>query len=147
VSRFQPGIHLQERKELGIRLVQELYGAGIAIFGSLADANGSFTQSLILLERKCGRGRFFDDGLVTSLNAAIADANGPGGAVMVGNDLYFDVSGAMEQLLHEDGRVAECLKGFVASGNEGFVELVCGLHAANSVATDPSRRFNQKGIP
>ena len=102
------------RKRPALRLIQEFHRARVVIARRLAQAHRRLAQRLILLRRECGRGRFFQNFLVAALDRAVAYAGGPGGPVVVGNDLDFNVARALNQSLHENGGIAESFERFGA---------------------------------
>ena len=61
---------------------------------------------------------------MAALDGTVAHAGGPGCAFVVGDDLDFNVAGALNDLLHKDGGVAECLVRFSPGALKGFRELV-----------------------
>src|ERR1039457_6587915 len=70
---LQTGVDLHEEKLAGLRLVEELHRAGIAVARGLAQANGGFAQVVILLRGKSGGKallRALSDGGAGSCNRA-----------------------------------------------------------------------------
>ena len=135
-----------KEKLLAFRLVQELHGAGVAIARRLAQAHRRLAQRLILLRRERRRGRFFENLLVAALDGAVAHAGGPGGSVVVGDDLHLDVARALYQLFHENRGVAEGLERLGAGALKGFGKLARRMHPANAVTAAAGRGFNQERI-
>ena len=141
---LQPGIHLHEKELPGLRFVEEFHRAGVAVAGSFAEANRGFAQILILLGRKRRRRRLFEDFLMPALNRAIAHADGPRGSEIVGDDLDLDVAGSLDQSLHKDGGVSECLEGLGAGALKRLRQLAGGMNETNPVATAARGRFDQQ---
>ena len=87
VLDLQPGVDLEEREDLLIRLVEELDGTGAAISGGADEfgRHGAQVVGLLLGEHR-GAG-FLDHLLVSALDGAVAHSRRPDIAVVVGDDL------------------------------------------------------------
>src|SRR4051794_41336146 len=83
---------------------------------------------------------------MAALDGAIPDAGGPDVSVIVGDDLDLDVAGACDQLLEEDGRIAEMLEGERAGAFEGFRKLVGRLDALDSDAASARGGLDQQRV-
>ena len=107
VFDLQPGIDLEEGETFAGRLVQELDGSGIGVPGERCQADGRRAQVGVLLRRQRDTVRLLDHLLVAALQAAITNTGGPHRAVVVGDQLHLDVSGAGDHGLDEHGVIAE----------------------------------------
>ncbi len=107
VLDLQPGVHLEEREQLLVRLVQELHGARADVAGRLDQRDRGVAQRLVLLGGQRRGAGLLQHLLVAPLHRAVADAGGPHRSVLVGDHLHLDVPAALDQPLHEDDRVAE----------------------------------------
>ena len=141
---LQPGIHFHEKELPGLRCVEKFHRAGVGVAGTLAEANRGFAQILILLGRKRRGRRLFEDFLMPALNRAIAYADCPRGSEVVGDDLDLDVAGSLDQSLHKDGGVPECLEGLGAGALKRLRQLAGGMNETNPVATAARSRFDQQ---
>ena len=117
---LQPGIHLHKQEAAGFWFIEKFHRAGVVISGCLAQAHCRLAQRLILLQRECRGRRFFEDFLMAALNRTVAHADGPGGSIVVGNDLHFDVARLLHHLLHENSGIAEGFEGFGAGALKGL---------------------------
>ena len=105
---LQSGVHLEE-EEVAVVVGQELDGACAGV----PDRRRGQPRGVEQLVPHAGdafdqwRRRLFDDLLVAPLNRAFAFADGPHGAVLVGEHLDLDVVAGGQIALAEDGGVAE----------------------------------------
>ncbi len=143
---LQPGVHLHEQETLARWLVQELDCAGVPIAGHLAQPNRRSTQRQVLLCGKHGRRRLFHDLLVASLDGAVAHSHGPRGSIVIGDDLDLNVTGPLDELLHENRGVTKCLECLGTCALERAGELVGGLHPANPMTAAAGGRLDQQRI-
>ena len=144
---LQPRVHLHEKESPLFRLVQEFHRAGVAVARGLAQAYRCFAQSLILFGRKRRRRRFLKNLLVAALNGAVAHPACPGCSMVVGDDLHLNVARSpLNELLHENGRVAKGLECFGASALESFWKLAGLTNPANSVTPTPSGGLNKEWV-
>ena len=108
VLDLQPGVHLEE-EEVAAVVGHELDGAraGVADRGRRQPCR---VEQLVPHARSAfdeRRRRLFDDLLVAPLDGAFAFADGPHGAVLVGEHLHLDVVAGGQVALAEHRRVAE----------------------------------------
>ena len=108
VLDLQPRVHLEE-EEPALVVGEELDRAGAGVVDRLRGRARGVEQRLAhpvdaFDER---RRRLFDDLLVPALDRAFPLADGPHGAVLVGEDLHLDVPSGGEVGLAEHGAVAE----------------------------------------
>ena len=123
VLDLQPGVDLEEREGLLPGVVEELDRARTDVPDGQGEPLGRRLQLLVLLGAQQRRGRLLDDLLVAALDRAVAYADGPRGAVAVGDQLHLDVTGARHQALEEDGAVAERTQRLVAGALVGVLEV------------------------
>ena len=83
---------------------------------------------------------------MVALNRAVTHACGPGGAVLVGDDLDFDLSRVLKQFLDEDGGIAESFECFRARPFKSHGELGRVVGHANAAASASGSRLNKEGI-
>ncbi len=107
VLDLEPGVDLHEPVVAGLRVEQELDGAGVRVAGCHPEALSSRPDLCILFGAERRRRRFLEELLVASLHAAVAHADRPHGAGTVADDLHLDVLGLRDERLEEDGAVAE----------------------------------------
>ena len=65
---------------------------------------------------------------------------------MIGDDLHLNVARRLNQLLHENGGIAEGFKRLGASAFKSQRELGRRIHAPNPMTAASRRGFNQKRI-
>ena len=97
---------------------------GVGVAGERRQADGGGAQVGVLLGGEGDALRLLDDLLVAPLQAAVADAGGPHGAVVIGDQLHLDVAGLGHDALEEHRRVAERLATLRPGALEGGDELV-----------------------
>ena len=135
VLDLHAGVHLYE-EELVV-LIEEFERSGIAVADFTAGARAALAHDLALLGGKSGRRRLLDDFLVPALHRAVALAEVHDVAVIVRNNLEFDVPRLLEKLLHVDLVIAEgCQRlgfGHADSARERCVR-VDDAHAAPAAA-------------
>ena len=85
-------------------------------------------SAILLLRVQCRRRRLLDQLLAAALDRAVAHADGPARAVVVGDHLHLDVARAGHEPLHQHARVTESPPGLVARPLEGRQQLGLGLH-------------------
>ena len=131
---LQPGVDLEEREYLLIRLVEELDGTGAAVFRR-ADKFGRDPSKVVglLLGQYRGTG-FLDHLLVSALDGAVTHSRRPDIAVIVGDDLDLDMAGIGDKALEEHHRVAERALGLALRALECDFQFVGGEHLADAAA-------------
>src|SRR5690349_19386924 len=118
VLNLDARIHLNEKELVAIDVEQEFDGAGIAIFGRLAKSDSRFADLLAQVDRKIDAGRDLDDLLMPALHRAIALPEMNEIAVLIAEDLHFDMLGAPDEALDENLPAPECGARFAL----GFLE-------------------------
>ncbi len=146
VFDLEARVDLHEREPTRARFEEELDGSGIPVASGLTEPDRSLAHELRLILVERGRRSLLDDLLVAALHAAVADAHGPHGAVVVADDLHFDVLGPDHQLFDEHRAVAEGTACFGTSGLEGRRELVGVLHPPDAPASTTRSGLDQHGI-
>ena len=126
VLDLQPGVHLEEGEQLLLGLVEELDGAGADVAGGLDQRHGRLAQRRGLLGGQRRGAGLLDHLLVAPLHRAVAHAGRPDVAVLVGDHLHLDVPAALDQPLHEDGRVAERARRLGLRALERLLQLGLG---------------------
>ncbi len=143
---LQAGVDLEEGELPPVRLVQELDGAGVGVAGERSQAHGGRPQLGVLLVRQGDAVRLLDHLLVAPLQAAVANAGRPHGAVVVGDQLHLDVPCVGDHPLDEHGRVAERLAALRPRALERSGELIGVVDPANAAATATGGRLDHQRI-
>ena len=145
VLDLQPGVDLEEREQLLAGVVEELDGAGAAVADGHGEPLGRRLQLRGLLRFQDRGGGLLDDLLVAPLHRAVADAQRPGGALPVGDDLDLDVPGAGDQAFQEHHAGAECAQRLLAGALVGVGQvLVRGDHPDATPASARGRLEHQR---
>lgn len=146
VLDLHAGIDL-EHVEVLVVVHEELDGRGAGVVGGLDELGGGFADLLDLLAFDQRSRGFFDDFLVAALHGAVAFPEVDRIAVLVSDDLDFDMSCVFEEFFDEDAAVAEggecfllCFGDIGAEG--GFV--AADAHAS---ATTACGGFDDDGVP
>jgi hypothetical protein len=138
VLDLEARVHLEEGERPALRVVEELDGPRVAVPGRPRDPERGGFQLALDVGGHRGCGRLLEDLLVPPLDGAVADPDGPRRAVRVAEDLHLDVPDALEELLDEDGRVAEGPERLVLRALEGRGHLAGARHDADP-ASSPAR--------
>ncbi|NIL79000.1 hypothetical protein RhoFasB10_05191 [Rhodococcus sp. B10] len=132
VLDLQAGVDLEEGHEAV--LADEVFdGACAVVAGFFADGLGAGVDFLALGFGEERGGCFLDELLEAALQGAVAGAGDDDVAVLVGDDLCFDVAGLVEVALDEAFPAAERGDGFTDGGVEQFGDFFAGagdFHAA-----------------
>ena len=132
---LEAGVDFEEGD--GVTLHHVFDGAGAVVAGFTADGAGGGVDLFFLFGGEEGGGGFFDEFLEAALQGAVAGADDDDVAVLVGEDLGFDVAGTVEVLFDEAFAAAEGGGGFTGGGVEefgDFVDAVGDFHAASAAA-------------
>ena len=124
VLDLQAGVDLHEGEQPLLGLEEELDGRRAAVGGPQRQPHRRLAQHPLLLGGERRAARLLDDLLVASLHAAVADPDRPGGPLAVGDQLHLDVAGGIDQLLEQDGVVAEGVAGLRAGAAQRLLELI-----------------------
>src|SRR5579863_4712513 len=103
---LQPRVHLQ-KIEAAILAGNEFHGAGAVVADRLGERDGLLAHLRARLGVKQWTRRFFDDFLIAALDRALALAEIDDVAVLVAQNLNFDVARIGNEFLDEDAVVAE----------------------------------------
>ena len=115
-------VHLDE--DVVAALVEkELDGARARVSDLLREGDGVGTDLGAQLFREIGRRSELDHLLVATLQRAVTLEEVDDVALLVGEDLHFDVPGVDDGLLEEDRRIAEGRFRFACCGFDRFLEL------------------------
>ena len=115
-------VHLDE--DVVAALVEkELDGARARVSDLLREGDGVGTDLGAQLFREIGRRSELDHLLVATLQRAVTLEEVDDVALLVGEDLHFDVPGVDDGLLEEDRRIAEGRFRFARCGFDRFLEL------------------------
>ena len=125
---------------------EELDGAGVDVAGAEGEADGGFAHAAAEVRADDGRWGFLDDLLVAALYGALALAEVDAVAVGVGEELDFDVAGALDEFFEVDFAGAEAAFGFAAGGGEGGFHLGCGGDGAHAFAAAAGRGLEHDGV-
>ena len=138
-------VHLDEEPVLLVHVVEELDGAGVVVADALGEGHRGFTEFLahdgIELHRRCD----LDDLLIATLDRAVAFVEVDDIAVLVAEDLDFDVLGAGDVAFEENRGVAEGVERFGLRLGEQGGELVRLHHHAHPAAAAAEGRLNDEG--
>ena len=138
-------VHLQE-VERSIGGEQELASACVGVADHLrgGDRGGAHAGSELLRNHR--RRRLFDDLLVPALERALALTERDHLAVPVAEDLDFDVTRPLDELLEKDRVIAERRQRFGARQTVGLFELVRSADDAHPLAAAAGRGFEDHRI-
>ena len=100
-------VHFNEI-EMVVPVDDELDRTGVGVSGFLHEPHGGVADLLPDFVGQVGSGALFDKFLVAALRRAVPLPQMDDVAVMVGQDLHFDVPRALDELLDVDALVPEC---------------------------------------
>src|SRR5947209_5910861 len=83
---------------------------------------------------------------MAALDRAVTHTRGPHCAIVISDNLDLDVASALDQPLHEYGRVSKCFKRFGARSLESLSKLADRMHHANSMTATTCRSLYQKRV-
>src|SRR5579863_3817599 len=142
---LEPRIHLQE-EETPVLPGDELDGAGAVV----ADGLGERDRLLAHLRARLGieqrARRFLDDLLIAALDRAFALAEIDDIAVLVAENLDFDVARIGDELLDEHAVVAEARFRLGAGARKSFLEFGAAVGDAHTLAAAARRRLDHHRI-
>ncbi len=141
---LQPRVHLEE-VEVAVVSGEELDGAGVGVADRSGRGDRGGEQVVAhrreaLDERRRG---LLDDLLVAALDRALALAERPHRAVLVGHHLHLDVSPRRQVGLAEHRRVAERGRRFGSGRGDLAVEDIERAHDAHAATTATGRGLDQ----
>ena len=139
-------VDLEEGERPVARVVEELDGRGADVAHGDRQPLGGRLELLGLARVQQRRRRLLDHLLVAPLHGAVADADRPGRAVAVGDQLDLDVPCPGDQALQEDHAAAERALGLVAGALVGVLELGAGVDPADAPATPTGRCLEHERV-
>ena len=146
VLDLEPRVDLHEREAPLGRLVQELDGGRAAVARALHEPAGGVHDLALLLGAQRRARRLLDDLLVAALVGAVAQPDGPCGAVAVPDRLDLDVAGRADQPLHQHRVVAERLGGLRAGAGERGLQRGRVVDATDAAAPAARRRLDHQRV-
>ena len=146
VLDLEAGVDFEE-DEFTVGQEEELDGAGVLVLGGAGDVEGGLAEAVAERLADVGRGGFFDDFLSSALDGAVALAEVDGVAVLVGEDLDFDVATVEECAFGEQSSVAEGGLGFAAGGGDGCGEVFGrGFEESHAATAAAGGGFEHDGV-
>jgi hypothetical protein len=146
VLDLEAGVHLHEVPAPRLGRVEELDGAGAGVPGPPAQLGRAAPDLGLLPGPEQGARGLLDHLLVVTLECAVAEADGPHAAVVVGDDLDLDVAGVQDLAFEEHRRVAERVTGFGPGRLEGAGQLRGVGHPADAAAAAPAGRLDEQRV-
>ncbi len=147
VFDLEAGVHFEEI-EVAVLVGEELEGAGIRVIRGASDFEGGLADAVAELgmgEHE-GRRRFLDDFLMASLDGAFALAEMDQVAVLVAEDLNFNVARAVDPFFEIDFTGTEGALRFTRSGTHGGGEIGFAFYEAHAFAAAAGRGFEKDGV-
>ena len=142
---LKAGVHFQEI-EVPVAIDDELHRPGRAVAHGVGKRAGLFAHRLAGSLVKEGRRRLFDDLLVAALDRAFPLVQVDAVAVLVGENLDFDVARLGHELLDEDPVIAEAVRGLVFRGIEAFARFLFVPGDAHPLTAAPGRSLDHDRI-
>ena len=126
---LDPRVDLDEIKSL-LGINQKFDGTRVRVTGRLDQADGGFADVLPDRLWQVGSRRLFHELLMPTLQRAVAFPEMDDVAMLVGENLHFDMARILDELLEVDSRVVECFFSFGGSGGQAaFQRNVVAGHA------------------
>ncbi|NIL82668.1 hypothetical protein RhoFasGS6_00001 [Rhodococcus fascians] len=144
VLDLQPGVDLQERDQ-SVLADEVFHGPGAVVAGFEADRFGARVDFFALGVGEERGGGFFDEFLEAALQGAVAGAGDDDVAVLVGDDLGFDVAWFVEVAFDEAFPAPECGDGFAGGGVEQFGDFLAGAGHFHAASAATERGFDGDG--
>ncbi len=139
-------IDLDEVELAGIGIHEELDGAGMRVIDAARQLQRRLAERLALLWCQVRRGRPLDHLLIAPLHRAVALEQMHQIAVLVAENLHFDVAGADDHLLQIDLVVAESCRRFPAGDFDGRRQLSLAVDGAHAAAAATPTGFQHQRI-
>ena len=127
-----------------VEIEDELHRACALVADGMGGGDGGNPQCVAQLVRQAGGGGFLDHLLVAALQRAIAFEQVDGIAMAVGKQLHFYVARALDQLLQHHAGIAEGSFALALGGHQGFLEFVCRMDGAHTLAATAGHRLDQQ---
>ncbi len=145
---LQPRVHLhEERLVRAIARDDELDGSGVDVTACPRRGDRLSSDCISLLLGQEGRGRLFDDLLVTPLQAALSLAEVHDVVVSVGEHLDLDVPRTLDEPFDQQRAVAECTERLAFGGCDRGGKIFGREDEAHAFATSACRRLDQGREP
>ena len=138
------GVHLEEM-EGAVILHEEFDRPCPDVIHRLCGGDGSLSHALTLFVVDDRARRLFEHLLMAALDAALSLAQVNGGAVCVGQDLYFDVTRPPQQAFEVHTSVAKGCDGFAPCPAYGLIETVGRFNGAHALSTAACAGLQQQG--
>ena len=138
-------IDLDEGEITAVGVHEELDGGGVVEADGPADGQRRVEDALAQGRIETGGGGDLHDFLVAPLNGAVALKQVDESAVLVAEELDFDVPGAADELFEEHVRDAEGRAGFAPSLVQGVVEFVGRQGDAHAAPPPPIAALTMTG--
>ena len=142
---LEPRIHLQE-EETPVLPGNELDGAGAVVADGLGERDRLLAHLRACLGIEQRARRLLDDLLIAALDRAFALAEIDDIAVLVAENLDFDVARIGDELLDEHAVVAEARLRLGASARKSFLDLGAAVGDAHTLAAAARRRLDHHRI-
>ena len=113
VLHLDARIHLDEEPVVLIHVIEKLDGARIVVADALGEFYGGFTKFLADLRIEVHGWRHFDDFLIAPLHRAIALVKVDDIALLVSENLHFNVLGAGNVAFQKNSGVTKSIECFV----------------------------------
>ncbi len=146
VLDLEARVHLEE-VETAVPVDEELDGPGVAVTASTSNSQGCVPDRLSLAIGEAHGRCLLDELLVAALDRAVALAEVQLVAVIVDDDLSFDVPRILQVLLDVHGRIPEVSVGFSGSTLERLVDVARRTHDAETLAAATVSRLDGHGKP
>ena len=134
---LQASVHFEEVKAFA-RLVRarnnEFYRTRTVITNGLGQCDALFAHGLAHLRRDEGRRGFFDHLLVAALDRTFTFVEVDHIAVLVAEDLDFDVARVFDKFLYEDALIAEAVQSFALCRFEAILHILIVPREAHALA-------------
>ncbi len=137
-------IHFDEVELLGIGIDEELDGPGVVVAGGAHEAHRGVAKIAASLGGNRESGCDFDNLLMAALHRAIALIEVHEVAVLIAQDLHFNVAGARDIALQKHGAVTESGGSFLAGLVHFPGELLGIFDDAHATAAAAERRFDHE---
>ena len=144
VLHLNAWVHLDEEPFLGIHVVQELHGAGIVVLDVLGQFHGGRAKLAThgFIQRHAGGNLHYL--LVPPLHGTIALVQVHHVAVLVAQNLHFNMLGSRHVFFEEHSRVAKRAIGFAAGFIEQSLQIFGLVHHAHPSATAAKGRLDDQ---
>ena len=146
---LQTRVHFKEVEALPARVRardDELHRARRIIADRTGECDALLTHSLAHLGGDEGRRRFFHDLLVAALDRAFALIQIENVAMLISEDLDFDMARVEDELLDEHTVIAKAVKAFTLGRFKAFAHVLFGIGQAHALPAAARRRLHHHRI-